>query len=200
MLMLGHALNRTPILHQLCDHQNPQLLTKPNGHWQRWLDDVQTWVKQLDQDSDVIAYSLSASLILQALSEANIQIRKLVLLSPSLFFRRQETMFTKLLPDTFMIPSFNHPKKNCRAYLPLGLYRELWREQKNITKAVAQETLVMIHRYDELLDVGKTQSWAKQLNFHYHQLNTPLLPPFHATYDPRRLPLPVLANFINSNT
>lgn len=200
MLKLAHALNRTPVLHQLNDHQNPHLLTRPSGHWQRWKEDVQTWVTQLNQDSDLIAYSLSASLILQALSEADIQIRKLILLSPSLFFRQQETIFTKFLPDTFMIPSFNHPKKNCRAYLPLGLYRELWREQKLITQPVASETLVMIHRYDELLDVEKTKHWAKQLNLDYLQLNTPLLPPFHATYDPKRLPLLRLEKFINSNT
>lgn len=201
MLPLAHALKRDPILCALDDHLHPHKLHSKNGHWQRWSEQADEWVKKMDETSDVLAYSLTAPLMIQALERANKKVNRLLLISPAFFIRKRALAQTlaKIFPDQFLIPSFNHKDFSCTRSLPVGLYREMWQNAHAPENVPAKKTLVVIHRFDELLDASATIAWAHRLNLGHELLKNPMLPLFHATFSVQRLPIPLLDSFINSN-
>lgn len=202
MLPLAHALNRNPILCALDDHLHPEKLHYENGHWQRWSEQADEWVTQMDEDSDVLAYSLTSPLIVQALERAKKKINNLLLVSPAFYIRKREfaQSVARVLPDSMLVPSFNNSKFSCTGSLPVGLYRDMWQHAIAPKSISAKQVLVVIHRYDELLDAKATIKWAQQLNYQHELLIKPKLPLFHATFSPKRLPIERLDSFINSNS
>lgn len=202
MLPLAFSLERKAILHSLEDHENPQSLTLSSGHWQRWSAQTDKWVKEMDSNSDVLAYSITAPLIIDSLNRINLKVNKLILLSPAFFFRGHSFVkrLALKLPNKFPIPSFNNASARCSPWLALGMYRDII-EQLNIPQKIpANSCWLAIHRYDELLDASQTLAWAKQVKCQATLLTKPYLPSFHATYLPHRLPLSKLQKYLNSNT
>lgn len=199
---LSKSLGRSPIIHSLSDHTNKNLNLSGFGQWDRWQDEASQWVKSFNNETDVLAYSISAPLILNALNETNIKINKLILISPA-FFPRYST-FTKKFLNTikfnFYVPSFNTKSDRCASWIQSDLYREVF-NQLVVPKSVpAKETLLLMHRYDEILNTKQTLDWAKRQNVQSLELKTPLFPPFHATYKPERLPIDALQAYLNSKS
>lgn len=202
MLPLAHALKREPILCALDDHLHPEKLRAKNGYWQRWSKQADEWVVQMNETSDVLAYSLTSPLIIQALERANKRINKLLLISPAFYIRKRKLAqsVASILPDQMLIPSFNHSHFSCTGALPVGLYRDMWRYALAPENVLATQVLVVMHRFDEVLDTKATMRWAQERGYQSQILTEPKLPLFHATFLPKRLPIDLLNSFINSDS
>lgn len=197
---LAKALDRTPVIHSLEDHAQNSLNHSGFGQWNAWQDEARQWVKNFNCDTDLLLYSISAPLILNALNEANIKINKLILISPA-FFPRFESLTKKLLEKiqyNFFVPSFNNKSDRCASWIQSDLYREVFNQLQIPDSIPATKSIILMHRYDEILNTKKTKNWSKTHEFEFLELKTPLFPPFHATYKPERLPIETLRAYLNS--
>tara|TARA_R110000868_G_scaffold248282_12_gene504701 strand:+ start:4215 stop:4871 length:657 start_codon:yes stop_codon:yes gene_type:complete len=203
MLPLGRALSENPVVHSLKDHANCNINSESANHWQRWNDDADQWVTQLDSDSVVLSYSISAPLLINALKKANKTVNKMILLSPAFYFKKSFTIvgcYLNFLPNGFLIPSFNKKTERCNFGLPLGLYRSI-KDNLNVpTSFQARSSIVLIHPGDELLQSKPTLKLAKQCAAKTVVLSSPRLPPYHASYKASCAPIDILREFMKSDT
>lgn len=217
-LFLGHGLNlkpeqMSPLAHQLkCEHTllklddhsaTPELLWQRQNFWQAWSKQADQWVQAMDENSLVLAYSLSAPLITQALVRANKRVDRLALIAPAFFLRHAWLRkASSILPSTFPVPSFSPKAWRIQATLPLQIYRELesnsapYFQPKNIAKHI----WLGMHPHDEMINGDETELWAKSHGLIFHALDSRRHRPFHAAFRPSMLPLGELQTFFFSNT
>ncbi len=201
MIQLAQALGTTPVLHALSDHQEKRLHQSENEKWQKWMTEVENWVINFDQTTNLLAYSISAPLIMNALNEKNIEINKLILIAPAFFprFKNISRKLLKFIPFNFPVPSFNNKSDRCNSWIPADLYREVFENLERPERLPTKKCILLIHRFDEILDSKKTIAWGKQVGCEIHELKSPVYPPFHATYQPQRLPIKIIKDYLNSS-
>tara|TARA_R110002049_G_scaffold123158_8_gene278248 strand:- start:1453 stop:2061 length:609 start_codon:yes stop_codon:yes gene_type:complete len=200
MLDLANDLERKPILYTLNNHQKKSLNQFEQNQWQKWKSEALSWVENFDSSTDLLAYSISAPLILSALKETNTTINKLILVSPAFYprFQKISTGLLDILPKNFLIPSFNKKSDRCNSWVSAELYREIFEQLLPPQDKMAKSCLLLIHRYDEILDSSKTLAWGKKHGCEVIELNSPLTPPFHATYKSKRLPIKTISDYLKS--
>lgn len=199
---LAIELDRKPIIHSLSDHLHKDLGRSGIGQWKIWQDEARQWVKSFNHDSDLLCYSISAPLILNALLETKLKINKLVLISPAFFprFALPARKILNILDFNFYVPSFNSKADRCTNWVQSDLYREIFEHLAPPVELAAKKSILLMHRFDEILDTKQTLEWAKHHSIELTELKTPFYPPFHATYRSKRLPIDQIKFYLNSNT